>query len=76
MVRHLLIIGEAVVRLGREFHSKHPAVPWAQIVGMRNILVHEYFGVDYEEIWTAVNRDVPNLKREVEGLLRELGEGD
>lgn len=50
MVHHLQIIGEAAVRLGREFHDRYPVVPWAQVVAMRNILVHEYFGVDLEGV--------------------------
>jgi uncharacterized protein with HEPN domain len=69
IVHHLQIIGEAAAQLGQKFHDAHPAVPWPQIVAMRNILVHEYFGVDLREVWNAVERDLPEFKRAIEGLL-------
>jgi uncharacterized protein with HEPN domain len=59
MVRHLAVIGEAAMQLGRDFHTVHSELPWVQIVGMRNILVHEYFGVDLDEIWGTVEQDLP-----------------
>ena len=58
-VHHLQIIGEAAARLGHDFHDAHPGIPWAEIVAMRNILVHDYFGIDPKEIWPAVERDLP-----------------
>ena len=69
IVHHLQIIGEAAAQLGRNFHDAHLAVPWHQIVAMRNILVHEYFGVDLREVWNAVERDLPGFKRAIEELL-------
>jgi uncharacterized protein with HEPN domain len=72
VIHHLQIIGEAAGRLGRTFHQAHPHVPWPLIVAMRNVLVHEYFGVDLEEIWQTVERDLPSFKKAVETLLREL----
>ncbi|RME90733.1 MAG: DUF86 domain-containing protein, partial [Verrucomicrobia bacterium] len=59
---HIQIIGEAAANLGRDFHEAHPEVPWPQIVAMRNVLVHEYFGVDLREVWKTVERDLPALK--------------
>jgi len=72
-VHHLQIIGEAAAKLDRDFHAAHPDIPWAEIVAMRNILVHDYFGVDLEEIWLAVERDLPGLKAALRGLLDALG---
>lgn len=69
---HIQIIGEAAAQLGRDFHDAHPGVPWPQIVAMRNVLVHEYFGVDLGEVWRTVERDMPRFKRAVEGLLQAL----
>jgi len=46
-----------------------PRIPWPQIVAMRNILVHEYFGVDLDEVWQAVERELPPLKRAIEDAL-------
>jgi uncharacterized protein with HEPN domain len=62
MVHHLERIGEAAARLGREFQEAHPQVPWREMVAMRNLLVHEYFSVDLEEVWETVVRDLPLLK--------------
>jgi uncharacterized protein with HEPN domain len=69
IVHHLQIIGEAAAQLGRKIRDAHPAVPWLQIVAMRNILVHEYFGVDLRGVWNAVERHLPSFKRAIEGLL-------
>jgi uncharacterized protein with HEPN domain len=71
-VHHLQIIGEASARLGQDFHEANPAVAWSQIVAMRNILVHEYFGIDPDEVWNTVERDLPKLGAEIEALLRAL----
>jgi uncharacterized protein with HEPN domain len=69
IVHHLQIIGEAVRGLSEEIRSAHPDVPWSQIAAMRNILVHDYFGIDLEEVWAAVARDVPTLKAKVVTIL-------
>jgi len=69
---HIQLIGEAAARLGRAFHQSHPEIPWAQIVAMRNVLVHEYFGVDLEEVWRTVERDLPLLKHQIEALVKRL----
>ncbi|SPE33322.1 conserved hypothetical protein [Acidobacteriia bacterium SbA2] len=72
VVHHLQIIGEAASRLGREFHAAHPEVPWPKIVAMRNVLVHDYFGVDLNELWNLVQRDLGPIQGRVELLLAEL----
>ncbi|MCP9469507.1 MAG: DUF86 domain-containing protein [Nitrospira sp.] len=69
---HIQIIGEAAANLGQDFHEAHPEVPWPQIVAMRNVLVHEYFGVDLGEVWKTVERDLPGFKCAVEKLLKAL----
>lgn len=71
-VRHLQIIGEAVRALPQEVRDRAPGVPWPKIIGMRHILVHNYFGIDTGLVWDAVQRDLPVLKKEVEKLLRRL----
>lgn len=73
IVHHLQIIGEAAGRLGSDFHMVHPQLPWPAIVAMRNVLVHDYFGIDLDEVWRTVERDVPTLKDAVTDLLEELG---
>lgn len=72
-VRHLQNIGEAVRALTPDILAKAPDIPWAKIMGMRHILVHDYFTVDTEVVWDVIERDLPDLKRKVEAILRELG---
>jgi uncharacterized protein with HEPN domain len=71
MVRHLQIIGEAAARLSEKMRLQHAEMPWNKIIGMRNILVHDYFAIDKQIIWEAVVRDLPLLKDKVELLLKE-----
>ena len=66
---HLQIIGEAVRSLSPQFRQRSPQVPWQKIIGMRNILVHDYFGIDLDIVWTAIERDVPALKGQAQRLL-------
>ena len=73
-IRHLQVIGEAARSVPQQVRDRAPAVPWAGIVGMRNILVHEYFGVNLSIIRDIVERDLPALKREVQALLQILDE--
>jgi uncharacterized protein with HEPN domain len=70
VVQHLQIIGEAASRVSDEMQSAHPEIAWANIVAMRNIIVHEYFGVDRDEVWSTVEFDLPTLKRQVKALLK------
>jgi len=71
VVHHLQIIGEASRALSSAFRDQHPEIPLAQIIGMRNILVHHYFGIDVVAVWSAVERDLPNLKRTIMAILAE-----
>jgi uncharacterized protein with HEPN domain len=69
---HIQLIGEAAARLGKAFHESHPEIPWAQTVAMRNLLIHEYFAVDLQEVWRTVERDLPVLKHQIDALLQGL----
>ncbi len=71
VVHHLEIIGEACRGLSASLRSRHPEVPWGAIIGMRNILIHDYFGLNLDEVWTAVERDVPRLREQVQAILGE-----
>jgi uncharacterized protein with HEPN domain len=71
IVHHVQIIGEAVRALSQDLRSKYSRIPWAAIVGMRNILVHDYFGIDLGEVWSVVERDLPAFKKEVEKILQQ-----
>lgn len=73
IVRHLQIIGEAARALTPEFRSRHSAVAWSEIIGMRTILVHRYFDVDPEVVWAVVERDLSLLQRQLNALAEENG---
>lgn len=62
VVYHLLIIGEAASKISDAIKEKYSAVPWRKIIGMRNTLVHGYFGVDADVVWAVVKNDLPTLK--------------
>ncbi len=62
VVRNLEIVGEAVRQLPEPFREAHPEIPWWQIAGMRNRIVHDYFGVDAEIVWQVVSTSVPELE--------------
>ena len=73
VVRNIEIIGEAVNQINRtapDFIQKHPELPWAQMRGMRNIAIHEYFFVDLQIVWTTVKDDFPKLKQQIDALLK------
>ena len=72
MVHHLMIIGEAVRGVDLAVRARYPAVPWRQIAGMRDILVHDYFRINREIVWETVEKHLPTLKTEVERILGEL----
>jgi uncharacterized protein with HEPN domain len=69
-VRRLQIIGEAAYT--QELRDQQAEIPWTEIIGMRHILVHDYFVIDTDIVWDAVERDLPDLKPKIEQLLREL----
>ncbi|MCF7936453.1 MAG: DUF86 domain-containing protein [Synergistales bacterium] len=73
-VWHLQIIGEAVRALPQEVRDRAPDIDWNRIIGMRNVLVHGYFGIDTEIVWITASRDLPVLKTQIEALLWVLGE--
>lgn len=62
-LHQLEIIGEAANGLSDGYIMNHPDMPWARIIGLRNLIVHEYFGVDDQTIWSIVNINIPQLKQ-------------
>ncbi len=72
MVNHITIIGEACRGIPEDFRANYSDVPWADIVAMRNLLIHHYFGIDKEAVWIVVERDIPELKRNMEIILNNL----
>src|SRR3989304_6206803 len=68
VVRNLEIIGEAIKKIPENIRSKYPNVEWRKITGLRDILVHEYFGVDAEIIWDIVHNKIPELDKEIQQI--------
>ena len=69
MVHHVQIIGEAAAQLSDDFKRNHHDVPWRAIAAMRNAIVHAYFRVDIDEVWSVIANDIPPLKQRILSLL-------
>ena len=76
VLQKLTVIGEAASRLPKEFTSRFPEIPWVDIIGFRNIAVHEYFAIRWDIAWVAASEEVPVLKEQVEKILREEFAGE
>jgi uncharacterized protein with HEPN domain len=68
VARNFEIMGEAASRLPEEFKAKHTEIPWLRISGLRNRIIHEYFGIDYELVWNIRTSFLPDLIVELEKL--------
>lgn len=69
LVKELEIIGEAASKVSGEIRSQNSAIPWQDIGGMRNRLIHAYFDINLDVVWKTVTRDLPSLKAELEKIL-------
>lgn len=72
VMQHLQIIGEASNSMSDRFKSQHPEIPWQDMADFRNILVHEYFRIDVDIVWSIVQQELPNLKENVNRILQEM----
>jgi uncharacterized protein with HEPN domain len=73
VIRKLEIIGEAVKQIPDEIRQRYTQVPWREMAGMRDKLIHFYFGVDYRLVWKAIKERLPQVKREIQEILRAAG---
>ena len=69
VVHSLQIIGEAASKISEVFQDEHPQIPWPKIIGMRNILVHDYFGIDIDIVWQVIEKDLTELDETIKNLL-------
>ena len=72
IVRNIEIIGEAIRNVDDELKQLYPNVPWNEARGMRNILIHEYFRIEFDEVWKTLNEDLPNLKVQILSIIKDI----
>jgi uncharacterized protein with HEPN domain len=74
VVRAIEIIGEATKNIPEYIRSKYPDVPWKRMAGMRDKLIHEYFGVDLEIVWETIEQDLPPLKEIIQKVMEDIND--
>jgi uncharacterized protein with HEPN domain len=72
MTRNIQVIGEAARGISQEFRDNYPEIPWSRIIGMRHVLVHEYFEIDLDIVWRVVSDDLPRLKSQIHAILQHV----
>jgi uncharacterized protein with HEPN domain len=72
VVRALEIVGEATKNIPQKFKKEHVEIPWKKLADMRNILIHEYFGVNKKVVWKIIKQDIPEVKNKMSELIKEL----
>ena len=72
IVRNIEIIGEAIRNVEDELTQLYPDVPWKEARGMRNVLIHEYFRLEHDEVWRTLNEDLPKLKSQIISIINDI----
>jgi uncharacterized protein with HEPN domain len=74
-IRQIEVIGEAVRHISKDLRRTYPEIPWQDIAGMRDKLIHDYFGVDIEKVWLTTQEDLPVLKQQVIKIFKDFNWG-
>lgn len=74
VLRNLQTLAESTQRISRELKAAHTEIDWVRVAGFRNVLVHEYLGINLARVWEIIQHGLPELKQHVAAILRELGE--
>lgn len=72
VIRQIQVMGEATKKISDNTRGKYPDIPWKDIAGMRDKLIHDYFGIDLDAVWDTVEKDIPVLKDEIQAVIKEL----
>ena len=72
IIRQLEIIGEAVKRISEPLRQAHPEIPWRRIAGLRDLLIHDYMGVDIAAVWEITQQNLPELRQQLQAILDRL----
>ncbi|HTW91402.1 MAG TPA: DUF86 domain-containing protein [bacterium] len=75
VVRNFETMGEAAKQVSSDLRKAHPEIPWRKVAGFRDVLIHDYLGVDVNEVWNITERELPDLKAKVKSVLSELDRG-
>ena len=72
VIRGIEIIGEASKNISKELKARYRKIPWKKITGIRDILIHKYFGIKIEQVWEVTQKEIPELKRWITDILKEI----
>jgi uncharacterized protein with HEPN domain len=72
MVHHIEILGEATRAVSEKLRIRYPNVPWREMVAIRNVLAHDYFTIDIDQVWATIQGDLPALREQIRAILHDL----